>query len=402
MPRLRRDRVTWLIYAQLGVWGFTLYGFGPVVALLRDEQGVSASVASLHGTALAVGAVLGGTLFPWVTARLGRGNALWVGTGGVALSVIGLGFAHSLPATLLATVTMGTCGTTLVNAVVATLTAYHGPAGPAAIAEANALACAMGVVAPIVVGLAVRAQFGWRPGLAVVAGLVGVLALVAFATKVRVPYRDPVVKASTVDAPAARLPGPYWLAWTLMAVTGSVEVCLSLWAAEVLRGHAGMDPAAAAAAVSTIVAGMFVGRLVGGRLALRTGAVLLFVGALATSGVGFALFWSATAPWLAIGGLIVLGLGNAMHYPLGISLALRTAPGIEDRAAARASYAVAISFGVSPFVLGAVADGFGAHRAFLLVPLFLVGAAGLVVRLGRRLPAVPAGAAAAAPAPAAG
>lgn len=371
------------------MWGYVNYGFGPVVPLLRDEQAVSASVASLHGTALAVGAMLGGTLFPWVAGRLGRGNALWVGIGAVAVTVLGFFLAHSLPATLLATVAMGAAGATVVNAVVGMLTAYHGPAGPAAIAEANALACAMGVVAPVVVGFTVGAGLGWRPGLAVVVGLIGLLAVLAFTTGVRLPYRAPTPTLSTVESPPGRLPGSYWLAWTLMSVTGSVEVCLSLWAAEVLRGHAGMDPAGAAAAVSSIVAGMFVGRLAGGRLALRIAPVPLFLGALAASGVGFALFWAAEVPWLAVTGLVVLGLGNAMHYPLGISLALRTAPGLEDRAAARASYSLAVSFGIAPFLLGAVADGFGAHRAFLLVPVLFVAAAVLVTRLGRRMPVLP-------------
>src|SRR5690606_473606 len=202
-------------------------------------------------------------------------------------------------------------------------------------------------------------------------------------------YGVPKAAAVRLVTPA-RLPTPYWLAWALLAATGSVEVCASLWAAEVLRGRAGMDAGGAAAALSAIVAGMFVGRLVGSRLALRMGPVPLMLRALALSGAGFALFWLATVPWLAVLGLLVLGLGNAMHYPLGISLALRAAPGQEDRAAARASYGMALAFGVSPFVLGAVADGVGAHRAFLVVPVFLALAAGLVTPLGRRLPAVPA------------
>ncbi len=60
VPRLVHDRITLLLYAQLGVWGFFLYGFGPVVPLLRDEQGVSAALASLHGTGLAVGILIAG------------------------------------------------------------------------------------------------------------------------------------------------------------------------------------------------------------------------------------------------------------------------------------------------------------------------------------------------------
>jgi hypothetical protein len=62
VSRLVRDRTTWLIYAQLGIYGYFLYGFGPVVPLLRDEEHTSRAVASLHSAALAVGAVVGGSL----------------------------------------------------------------------------------------------------------------------------------------------------------------------------------------------------------------------------------------------------------------------------------------------------------------------------------------------------
>ena len=52
--RLERDSLTWLMYAQLGCYGYFIYGLGPTLSLLRDEQGVSRSVAGLHGTARAV------------------------------------------------------------------------------------------------------------------------------------------------------------------------------------------------------------------------------------------------------------------------------------------------------------------------------------------------------------
>ena len=82
VPRLTRDRTTWLIYAQLGLWGFFLYGFGPVVPLLRDEQGTSAAVASLHSTAIAVGALLGGALFaPTGPPLRPRAPAIWARPG---------------------------------------------------------------------------------------------------------------------------------------------------------------------------------------------------------------------------------------------------------------------------------------------------------------------------------
>ena len=70
MPRLVRDRLTWVIYVQLALWCYFLYGFGPVAPLLRDEQHISRSLASLHGTAFAVGGIVGGAVIPALTRRL--------------------------------------------------------------------------------------------------------------------------------------------------------------------------------------------------------------------------------------------------------------------------------------------------------------------------------------------
>ena len=46
-----RDRPTWIAYVQLAFWAWFLYAFGATQALLRDEQGTTRAIASLHGTA---------------------------------------------------------------------------------------------------------------------------------------------------------------------------------------------------------------------------------------------------------------------------------------------------------------------------------------------------------------
>jgi MFS family permease len=167
----------------------------------------------------------------------------------------------------------------------------------------------------------------------------------------------------------------------MMVMTGTVEIVMSLWAAIVLREEAGFSAGAAAAAVSAILAGMLVGGTGGARLALRIGTVPLYLGALAVSFAGFLLFWFSGGAWSAIAGLFVIGLGNAMHYPLAIALAISVAPEQADRAAGISSYGMGLSFGVGPFVLGLLADEVGAHTALLLIPLFLAGAAALALGL---------------------
>ncbi|MER7330267.1 MULTISPECIES: MFS transporter [unclassified Micromonospora] len=411
MPRLARDRTTWLTYAQLGLWGFFLYGFGPVVPLLRDEQGTSAAVAGLHSTGIAVGALAGGALFAPLARRVGRGRAIWIGLVGVAVGVTALGTLRALPATITTVAVIATFGMLVVSGVSVVLTARHGPAAPAALTEANAACAGMGILAPLVIGGSVDAGWGWRPVMAVEVGLITLVALAAVTFRVRLPEAAPAAAAvgdpragDPVDADppagaggaagaagaARRLPPTYWIAWVLMAVTGSIEVCLSLWTADVLRSHAGMAAGAASAAVAAIVCGMFVGRLVGGRFALRYRPVPLLLAALGVSLAGFALFWVATVGWLAVTGLVVLGLGNALHYPLAISIALAVAGPAADRAAGWASYSMGVGFGIAPVALGWVADGVGPHLAFLLLPAFIAAAALLTVRLNRALRPAPA------------
>ena len=64
-----------------------------------------------------------------------------------------------------------------------------------------------------------------------------------------------------------------------------------------------------------------------------------------------------------------------------------TASGRSDLASARASLGVGIAVGVGPFLLGALADAFGTHNAFLVVPGFLALAA-LCVRRSAVRPVV--------------
>jgi fucose permease len=165
---------------------------------------------------------------------------------------------------------------------------------------------------------------------------------------------------------------------------GSVEVSVNLWSADLLRARAGMDPGQAAAAVSAVVGGMFLGRALGARLTLRYPPTAVLLGALGVSLTGFVIFWLSATPALGVAGLVVLGLGNALHYPLAISIALAAAKGRPDLAASRSAYAMAFAFGVAPFLLGGLADATGVRWAFLMVPAMLAVAAAVVVRLRRR------------------
>jgi fucose permease len=294
------------------------------------------------------------------------------------LAAAGLWLSHPIALTL-TFVTIGSYfGGFVVNGVVATLADHHGAGGSASITEANAAAAASGLVAPLVVGGAVSVGFGWRAGLAAVMLLTAVVGLAALAFRVRAPASATATATGQRNRP---LPRGFRLAFVSLFATSSVEVCMNLWAADLLRTRSHVSPGVATASLSALLAGMLVGRLAGGRLVLRRRPTRVLLGALALSTLGFAVFWLAPAPWLAIVGLGLCGLGNATHYPLGIALAVTNSDGQPDLGAARAAYAIGLAFGVAPFLLGAVADGIGPHLAFLVLPVFLAISAFAVLRL---------------------
>lgn len=380
MPRLVRDRVTWLIYAQLACYSYVFYGYRPVVPLLRDEYQVSNSVAALHGTAAALGAIIGGFLLPIVVRRWGRRTTIWLGLAGLTVGATMLVLAPVIPVSLAALLVAG-CAATLISALSASvLSDHHGPAGPAAITEANGVAVIAGFLAPLVIGVAVSAGWGWRPGMAAVLAIIAVVAIVTWRSGARSPEAAPRPASAGVRR---RLPGKFWLVWGVVLAQTGVEFAVSMWASDQLRGHAGMAPGTAAAAVSAMVAGIVVGRLGGGALALRVSTPRLLLAAIAVTAVGFGVFWLSTVAWVAVAGLMLSGLGMALLWPLGVALAIDASGGQPDLATARLSYAVGLAAGGAPFVLGAFADAVGTHRAFFLVPVLLVAATVGVILVAR-------------------
>jgi fucose permease len=268
----------------------------------------------------------------------------------------------------------GACGALIVNAHGPLLTDHHRSGGAAAIIEANAFAAGAGLLAPLVIGLAVQIGYGWRAGLLVTVVLFAAVGLVFRTTPV------PAGPESAGTTPPGRLPAAYWAAWLVIVLCVAVEFCLTIWSADLLVQRAGLTAGAATAGVTALVGGMTLGRLAGSPLSRRALADRLLLAALAVTAGGFAGFWLARTPAPALCGLLVVGIGVGLLVPLGITRAIAASGGRGDRATARASLGVGLAVGTGPFVLGALADAVGTHRAFLLVPVLLAVAA-LTVRL---------------------
>ena len=375
MTRLQRDRRTWLTYAQLGCYGWFLYGFGPSLTLLRDEQGFSRTVAGLHGTALATGALCSALIVARLAVRFGRVPLIWAGLTILCVGIVTLTGFTPLPATLFGAFLCSFGGSFVVTCSATVLSAVHGEGGPAAITEANAAAAGVGAVAPLVVGVAVVLG-SWRSALLVLIPVIALLAVVGRGTP---SLRDRGVRATGV--PPGRLSRRYWISWVVVTAGIGVEFCLALWSGDMLHQHSGLSRAAASASVTALVGGMFLGRVAGGWLALRHPLDRLLYAALALNAVGFAVFWGSTSGPVAVTGLLACGLGVALYFPLGLARSIAASDGRPDHASARVGLGAALASGAGPFGLGALADVVGIHTAMLVVPALLVVAA-LGIRFG--------------------
>jgi len=201
---------------------------------------------------------------------------------------------------------------------------------------------------------------GWRPATMVGAALLGL----GCATVMQ------LVSAGLADQHGARAPAALGEA---NALSISVEFCMVFWVADALDAWHGAGAGLGAVLTGLFVAGMAVGRtgsqwLIGDRHPLRVTS-----GSAAVALAGFALFWTAPDIALAAVGLVVMGTGVALLYPLSLARVVAAWPDRPDGAAARAGLASGVAIGVSPLVLAALADLVGLRTAYLLVPCILVG-----------------------------
>jgi predicted MFS family arabinose efflux permease len=381
LARPDRDRPTWIAYVQLAFWAWFLYAFGATQALLRDEQGTTRSVAALHGTALALGGLVGALLTAKAVALWGRGMVMRVS----ALAAVGSILVYTWPGAAPAVSMAGAAlcsffGTFLLITINAFLLDYQGEAGPASLTEANALASFMGLLGPLAIGIGAATVLGWRWGVWIV-----VIALLAVEV-----WRGRHVDVfgtrglAQHEAEGGRFRAPvYWSLGIIMCFLGA-EFSLTFWGADLLRERCGFGAAAAAASIASITGGMLIGRVWGSRLAQRMSTERLLKGSIVVALVAFVLAWSFTQWPIVLLGLLLTGVGIGVHWPLGVARVVRSSGGMTDRASAGASIAGSISMAIAPFALGTLSDTIGFHLAFLLVPLFL--AIALVILVVRPVP----------------
>ena len=375
------DRITWITYIQISLFAFFLYGFGATQALLRDEQGTSRTVASLHATVFAVANVATGLLIPRLIERWGRGLVIRY-----AIIVMSIGIAvytapFGLTASLIGTALVACGGVSLIATANAFVLDYQGTAGPAALTQANALAALFGFVVPLVIGITTAVALGWRTGLwALIVALI-----VSEVFRSRQEHTPSIERAETpsvtqpVRAEKVQMPRRFWWSLAVVALLLATEFTLTLWSADLLRERAGLGPAAAAASLAAVTGGMFFGRLYGSKLAQTWSVDRLLTSSILVALAAFAVAWLSINPWFILAALFIVGLGISVHWPIGVSRAVASSGGLIDRASGLSSVAAGAASGIAPFILGALSDSIGFHSAFLIVPILLATALVLIL-----------------------
>ncbi len=383
----RPDATSLAAFATLCTYTWFLYGLGPALPLFRDEMGTSSAVAGLHSLMLSVGVVIAG--FSGVNfAR--RWRRYGVAQRGIAALTIGvlLFTAGSLLAgaelfvTLPAMIVVGLGGGVAVNTSTTVLQAHNGIYGPALLTIGNAAAAGVGLITPLAVGAATAAGWTWRAAMVLIVPF-AVTAFVLVTRHRKVPAFA-AVPVGTASFTFRGLPQAYWPAALAVVCSVAIEFCMVTWTPDLLTDRTGMSPGAASGAVSAVVGGMALGRLLVGALATRRSPLMLFLVSVGVTAAGWLLVWLSTSPPAAVAALLVVGIGVAGQYPLGAAMVMALSGGQPDRAIAVMSIGVGIASGLGPFLLGALADQLGVRTAFLIVPaLCLIGASCITIGAAR-------------------
>jgi fucose permease len=370
--RFHRERLTWASYWMLGYFAFLEAILGPLMPFIRGDLRLSYTLASLHFSAFALGAVVMGTTADHLTQRWGRRAAFWGGGIGMAAGALLVALSPVAAGTILGAFFMGLLGGLLIITLQAALADRHRQFSSVALTEANVFASGFAFLAPLLVGLVTAAGLGWRLAL---------FPILAFLIIIGLRYRSvpfPMKGAIQPDDAKAtsgrmRLPLTYWVFWLLIALETGAEWSVVYWGASFLASDSPLSKADAATAMAAFFLAMLIGRVIGSRLTRAIPGLLMLAASLVIALVGFPLFWLAPLPFVRVVGLFVVGLGLANVYPLGVALATGAAPGQADRASARLSIAAGLSALIAPFILGALADHIGIGQAFgIAIPLLLL------------------------------
>ena len=363
-----RDRVTWLGYFAFTYLLFLESSLGPAMPSIREDLAMGYTVASLHFTALATGAVCVAWFGDRIARRLGRGRAFWFGGAGVTVGALIIIVSQIAVGTIAGAAILGMSGALLGVVVQASLADHHVEQRAVAMSELNLAATIGAILAAVSVGLFEQVSFGWRGAI----GSMLIIGIVVAWLLRGTEFPRGIPPAAGRRASADRLPRLFWLCCVVGTLSAGAEWGFAYWGSDFLHQEIGYSTSNAAIAMAFFFVAMAIGRLAGGRLARKYDSYDLMVWAFAIAGAGFPIFWLSGSRELSVIGLMLVGLGLSNVYPLIAAIATGLVPDRTDVAISRLLFTGSCAVLAAPFALGILGDLVGIKWAFgVIVPVII-------------------------------
>jgi predicted MFS family arabinose efflux permease len=370
----KRDKIFWLLALQTGVFGIFMGGFGPALPLLRADQGTSAAIAGLHGTALGLASIIAGYLNAPVVHKFGRYKSIWLGL--IVFNVGAMSFIV-LPKpwqTITAILIAGIGLSTAVNNSFTYLSSHYKQNSARALSQANGVNSFFVLLGNFVVGMIAGSQFSWRLGLILCLPFAIILYLLLGR------QHNPEHIPDDAGRQRGSLSTRYWLSWTGLLFTIAAEFAIAFWGAALLREKTGVSASTATTLMLAFPLGMMVARWFGTYVFpnLSVDARLKMI--ISVQGFSFMVFWTSEIVLTSFIALFAVGLGTSMQFALSSLRLLSIEKDKPDLAMGKSSLSAGIAIGLSPLFLGFLADAYGIVNGFLLVPV-LIALAFIIVAL---------------------
>jgi len=378
---LTRTRITWMTYAFMVFFGLTQTIPGPANNLLREELGMSFTVAGFHSTLFAVGGLIVGAWGERYAAWVGNRFTVW-SAGTVASAGILVYAAGQTPfITVPAIFAMGLGCTMLATMVSAILGDEHRERRAVALTESSTLASVGVLLAPLLVGGFESAGLGWRVAVLFAVGLWGFIVLLY--GSVQLPPSLAETDASDEDN-RRPLPPIYWIYGAVLFLGVAIEWSFIFWTGDYLIETTGIAPDIASTLVSVFLGAMLIGRIIGSRLTRRYAPGRILLGAILLTLVAFPFFWLGEGVVVKVGALFIVGFGVANLFPQALAACLLVVPSQTNRASARIALMGGSAILIAPQTLGVVADAAGIQAAYGAILGVAVIAVFMVLYANRR------------------
>ncbi|MBX9686294.1 MAG: MFS transporter, partial [Candidatus Obscuribacterales bacterium] len=259
-----RDNVAWLAYLMIASYCFVAAALGPLMSFLKSDLHLSYGTAAMHFSLWSGGVVIAGALGDRNMRRFGKAKTVWLACLGLCIGIAVL-FAAKIPAMSLAgSFICGICGSTMSQTLCTIVAERFKDLRAVALTETTIAASLCCSIAPLVVSLFSKSPLGWRSSL--------LLPIIAFASyfaysRKTLDGEANIDHESAASASSTKLPKAYWLCWSLIFLSVAAEWSIVYWSADFMEKVLQLSKADAAANVSSFLAAMVTGRILGSRLA---------------------------------------------------------------------------------------------------------------------------------------